>query len=263
VREGGWLIPSLTETTLIHNAGFEGNRFGDATLFIKQPRIPNIIPMRKNEMKGDTPQSRPAHQNDAGQQSSENRASESQWRSSFASILPFRNREQRETSRAAVQEVPETAVPPAVDRKIPGTETAAETASAAARESQLLGLARKLADQGALEEACATAALAVEQAKMDPEAHFIYGTILRETGETSAALDEFHRALYLDHGYISAHFALGSLYRHIGEQARANRHLRNALDLLQGCCDQDVVIDHGELTARRMMEIIRTMLGEQ
>ncbi|MDT8325028.1 MAG: protein-glutamate O-methyltransferase CheR, partial [Bacteroidota bacterium] len=86
VREGGWLIPSLTETTLIHNAGFEGNRFGDATLFIKQPRVPNIIPMKKR------PESESRSQNPA------ERATASQWRSSFASILPFRSRAQHATT---------------------------------------------------------------------------------------------------------------------------------------------------------------------
>ncbi|MDT8324818.1 MAG: tetratricopeptide repeat protein, partial [Bacteroidota bacterium] len=133
----------------------------------------------------------------------------------------------------------------------------------AVSESQLLALARRLADQGALEEARSTAALAVEKVKMDPEAHFIYATILREMGETSQAIEEFNRALYLDHGYISAHFAMGSIYQHLGEKARAQRHLRNALELLRGCRDHDAIIDHGELTGRRMMDIIRTMLGEE
>lgn len=259
VREGGWLIPSLTETTLIHNAGFEGNRFGDATLFIKQPRIPNIIPMKKRS--GSESMARSAAE----------RATESQWRSSFASILPFRARTpQVETApKKDDATVAHTPRPPVEDT--PPAAAVTERDAAEARrdnetkisDSQLLGLARKLADQGALDEAAATAAMAVEKAKMDPEAHFIYATILREMGETSQAIDEFHRALYLDHGYISAHFALGSLYQHLGDPVRARRHLRNALELLQGCRDHDAIIDHGELTGRRMMEIIRNMLGEE
>jgi chemotaxis protein methyltransferase CheR len=251
VREGGWLIPSLTETTLIHDAGFEGNRFGDAILFVKQPRMPNIIPMKKGE--GNVTRS----------QAPAERATESQWRSSFASILPFRAHEKRTATQAALKETPAAQEPHSMDREVPSSDPTSDSVTASVSESQLLVLARKLADQGALEEACATAEMAAEQAKMDPEAHFIYATILREMGETSKAIDEFNRALYLDHGYISAHFAMGSLYRHLGETARARRHLRNALELLHGCDDPDAIIDHGELTVRRMMDIIQTMLGEE
>ncbi len=272
VRDGGWLIPSLTETTLINNAGFEGQRFGEATLFRKAPRIPNVIPMK------------PKSAGAKSAQASADGPSESQWRSSFASILPFKTKHQ--AAAAAKGETPqknERAGEPTARAfdddtyAVPGEEISGQTsadvvvkkaaeprkATKNTPEVSLLQIARKLADQGALDEASATAKMAVEQSKMDPQSHFMYATILREMGETSLALEEFHRALYLDHGYIAAHFAMGSLYQHLGDRQRARRHLRNALELLEAMEQPDALIDPGELTARRMTDIIRIMLGEE
>lgn len=294
VRESGWLIPSLTETTLINNAGFEGVRFGEATMFRKQPNIQNIIPMKQEsatQQSSSSPQDQPAV---------------SQWRSSFASILPFGAKQKRaknseqgrsnaeqptsiheasteETTDAsagkahdplknvstthATRDVTDVLVDSQTNSPAKEKQTDADSAphvlAANAEKNALVQLAQKLADQGALDEARSTAWMAVEQAKMDPHAHIIYGTILREIGETKSAMDEFHRALYLDHGCVPAHFYLGSLYSHMGETSKARRHFRNALELLDTMDDQDAVIEPGALTVRRMKDIIRTMSGEQ
>ena len=56
---------------------------------------------------------------------------------------------------------------------------------------------------------------------------------------------------------------MGSLYQHLGDRQRARRHLRNALELLEAMEQPDALIDPGELTARRMTDIIRIMLGEE
>ncbi|MDX9758760.1 MAG: protein-glutamate O-methyltransferase CheR, partial [Bacteroidota bacterium] len=53
LREHGWLIPSLTETTLINNPGFEGARFGDATLYRKQAHIPRLFTLRPSRTEED------------------------------------------------------------------------------------------------------------------------------------------------------------------------------------------------------------------
>jgi hypothetical protein len=46
LRENGWLMPSLTETTLINNPGFEGERFGDATCTASSRTCRNCLPFR-------------------------------------------------------------------------------------------------------------------------------------------------------------------------------------------------------------------------
>ena len=95
---------------------------------------------------------------------------------------------------------------------------------------------------------------------MDPTARFIYATILRESGETSRAMQEFHRALYLDPHFIPAHFAMGSMYRHLGEHERAHRHLRNALQLLKSFDDMNTLVVPGEISAGHMIDMITTMI---
>ena len=260
LREGGWLIPSLTETTLIHDAAFEGIRFGEATLFRRQSRFANIIPFSKSRttaVKDDATlqqeQSAPSAATVSGSSSSERvKAAPSRQR---ASVIP-----QLEQAQQGPHSMLEKTAEIDTVRRDNEQIARAPSTDDRSREAELLRLARTLADQGDLEEACTAAKLAVDVAKMDPDTHFMYATILREKGETATALQEFHRALYLDNGYIPAHFAMGSLYQSPGELQRPKRHLRNALELLQRPDDAD---RPGEISARRMGEIIRTMLGEE
>jgi chemotaxis protein methyltransferase CheR len=237
-------------------------RFGDATLFRKQQQIARIIPLR-------TP---PDHDHWKTQHTRDEEAREQS--DGFASILPFRSggsttpdRSERGAApiRSTSPEKVTVGKPDIATRSTPATDLEHGVDCSKpeqGREEELIHIARTLADQGLMEDACSAARLAVEAAKMNPQAHFMYATILREMGETSESIKEFHRALYLDNGFVPAHFALGSLYQHLGDTPRGHRHLRNAYDLLQNSREGVVYSDTSEMSPRRMLEIVRSMLGE-
>lgn len=249
VVENGWLIPSLTETTLINNPGFEGRRFGDATLFRKQSRVSHIFSLRKKETEpGDSDSQTDVNATLAGPKG---------WKAlpEIAGVSKTRRRESiTDSQTAASKPSPAGSVTATVKRK-QSVERAERN-----REQELVSTARRYADQGELQKALAAAREAVDVEKMNPQIRIMYATILRESGETSLAMQEFHRALYLDHGSIPAHFAVASMYRHLGRNDRAQRHFRNALQLLEACEDKHAVIEPGGLSVKRMIDIIHTML---
>ena len=249
--ENGWLIPSLTETTLINNPGFEGVRFGDATLFRKQGRVSHIFSLRKKPAAQDEPRSA------SGTGDADSRLKDWKPLPESAGVQSARKREFRpDIPSAGNRQNPEPDVGAAVLRKQKQEPPERRHAE------ELLITARRFADQGELQKAEAAARAAVEADKMNPHAHIMFATILRESGETSLAMQEFHRALYLDHGSIPAHFAVASMYRHLGRKDRAQRHFRNALQLLESCEDMHAVIEPGGLSVKRMIDIIHTMLRE-
>lgn len=253
VLENGWLIPSLTETTLINNPGFEGVRFGDATLFRKQGRVSHILSLKKK------PAEKVGESDPYPAMGEETASAMRQW-----NVLP--EKRQVNTSDGTAAEISAPGFHSATKPETGITSTATRKRRHERAESrhveELIDTARRYADQGEFPEALAAARGAVETEKMNSQAHIIYATILRETGKTSLAMQEFHRALYLDHGSIPAHFAVGSMYRHLGRNDRARRHFRNALELLESCEDKNAVVDPGGLSVRRMIEIITTMLSE-
>ncbi|MBN1446908.1 MAG: tetratricopeptide repeat protein [Bacteroidetes bacterium] len=251
VIDRGWLIPSLTETTLINNPGFEGVRFGEATLFRKQGRISHILSLRKTtqEEKDDADPPAPSAPSIPTQAptASSSAFTAPSYRPQEADTLPLRKSTGTALAELTVDVLPQTA-------RVPGVEPH--------KRDMLLREAQGYADHGDLSAAHNIVQEVVETDKMNPQVRFIFATILREMGETSLAMQEFHRALYLDHGFIPAHFALGSLYRHLGETQRARRHFRNALQLLEACRDKDATVESAEISVRRMIEIVKTMLRE-
>lgn len=267
VVESGWLIPSLTETTLINNPGFEGVRFGEATLYRKQAHISHILSLRPKQNESDSEALQTARKKPRKTRSlmsmlrsgepQEDRADK---RESSASTPKDRDRPSPE---APSVDADRSQTPDGRESATQQTDTDLPLAAAAIpSHNPMLDAAMQLADEGKLEQAMQKARAAVEGAKMDPNGRFIYATILREAGETSRAMKEFQRALYLNPDFIPAHFALGSLYRHLGQSERAHRHLRNALQLLKAFQDKDAVVQPGEMSAARMIDIIQTMITQ-
>jgi chemotaxis protein methyltransferase CheR len=112
-----------------------------------------------------------------------------------------------------------TAVPPASEGAAP------------APNADRLSDARALADRGQLDEALRACQSALSRNQMDPEAHFLLGTIHQERGEAPEALAALRRALYLAPDLAAAHAAMGHLLRVRGESRRARRHLEAAARL--------------------------------
>ncbi len=263
LRPDGWLVPSMTETTLINVPGLEGVRFGDMTLFRHQQAEVPVAASKGSEdsVPLDTP---PMLDREQG------------YRSSFEEILPGKIFGKASSagivdqSSAHEYHLSLPSLPSVVDQhsfeelidslpeegvKVPAVSSGYDPAQEAADN------AKALADAGKLDEALEAAEQAVADHKMSPYCHFILGTILRELGETQRALQSFDRALYLDPVFIPAHFGIGALYRFLGKRDKAARHLGNALELIEAVPDQDAMMVWSDMTARNLAAIIRAMDG--
>lgn len=291
LQEHGWLIPSLTETTLINNPGFEGVRFGDATLYRKQPHVANILRFSSGAAQADSAAamdvSRSAKEAPAATDE-RNPGRRNPFTGLFGRKLQDSKGERDEEilharipdseasietagaleSTASAEEIGPDTTADGVRRieAIPehpaspdGNGAAAIVADASGVHALLLE-ARLLADSGAIEQALALVQSAIATDKMDPQSHFMLGTILRERGETTQALLAFERALYLNQDFIPAHFSIGMLYQQLGHRSKARRHFGIALTLLDAIGDRDVLLEPGEISAQRMADIIHSLL---
>jgi chemotaxis protein methyltransferase CheR len=153
--------------------------------------------------------------------------------------------------------LPAPAPPPA---RLPATtpSTAAQTARVE-RSDPALDV-RHLANQGKLQEALAACVRAIAENKLDPALHYLHAIILSEEnldGEAKAALK---RTLYIDPDFLVAHFALGKLALRQGNAPAARKSFNNALALLSGFAQNDILPEAEGLTAGRLSEIVRATL---
>lgn len=121
--------------------------------------------------------------------------------------------------------------------------------------------ARACADQGRLAEALACCEQALEQDKVDARSHYLRAMILQELGESEQCGAALARALYLDPHCALAHFALGNLRRRQGRGEESLRHFLNALSVLSGYQDGEVLPETEGLTAGRLAEIIELSIS--
>lgn len=255
LRDDGWLVPSMTEVTLVNAPGLESRRFGDVTLFARQNRIATLLQFPRPDAVEDEP-SGDAHEH-------------YHFRNPFASLLHLREdaatmstdsafaREDQTSTRDEVNAESEVLEPS--QHVVAGEQ--GDPASSGSKDDgmSLLRRALELADSGSLDQARVLAERAVELEKMKPEAHFVLATILREMGETSAAAAAFDRALYLDHELIVAHVAAASVQRMLGRAERARRHIATARGLLLRLGGSDAAVPLSDLTAGALLDMLGTL----
>jgi chemotaxis protein methyltransferase CheR len=124
-------------------------------------------------------------------------------------------------------------------------------------------LARIYANLGELGQARQWAERALAADKISAGVHYLLALILQEQGAMQAAVAALRRALYVEPDFVLAHFALGTLLRRQERQKEADRHLANALQLLQRYQDDDVLPDSDGLAVNRLRAMIRSMLAEE
>jgi chemotaxis protein methyltransferase CheR len=129
--------------------------------------------------------------------------------------------------------------------------------------SEMVLLARSLANQGRLADALAWCNRAVAAEKLSPSCHYLRATILHEQGALDEAARALRRAIYLDHKFVVAHFALGNLARVRGRFAEADRHFVNALHLLREHDQDDILPESEGMTAGRLAETITATMAEE
>ena len=121
-------------------------------------------------------------------------------------------------------------------------------------------LARIFANQGLLADALTWCDTLVAMDKVNPVGHYLRAVVLQEQGAMAAAIEALKRALYLDQNFVLAHFDLGHLTLRLGRLHEARRHMQNALHLLRGYRQDDVVPESEGMTAGRLSEIVMAML---
>ncbi len=126
----------------------------------------------------------------------------------------------------------------------------------------LILLTKVYANQGKLQKAQEWCEKVIQIDKLDPSLYFMQATILQELNIKEGAAKSLSRALYLDQDFVMAHFALGSLLQAEGKKREAQRHFRNALQLLEKYRPDDVLTGDEGLSAGRLAEIIRSMQQE-
>lgn len=169
-------------------------------------------------------------------------------------------------SRAApVQAVAKVPVPkpsPILPLRQPLVPTASATKSpdAAPSAPALAARARELADQRRMSEALTWCDRWIDAEKLDPNAHYLRGMILAETGDVPAACAAFERSLFIAPDGVMASLALAGLERTRGREGKAVRLYRNILVMLDPM-PPDAGIEHAEgVTARQLVALVRDLL---
>jgi chemotaxis protein methyltransferase CheR len=98
---------------------------------------------------------------------------------------------------------------------------------------------------------------AVAADRLNAASHYLLGTILQELGRGPEAVPAYKRALYLEPDFVLGEFALAMLYRDQHRTHEAARHFANALLILDGHAEDDVLPESDGMTAGRLKEIIR------
>lgn len=117
------------------------------------------------------------------------------------------------------------------------------------------------ADQGRLAEAADYCERAVAADRLNPERLYLLAAIRREQGQNDLAAQSLTRALYLDPRFVLAHFALGNLCLAQGSRGEAERHFRNAIDLLHRHPPDEALPESEGLSAGRLAEIVASVLS--
>lgn len=121
-------------------------------------------------------------------------------------------------------------------------------------------MARACANQGRLDEALQWCDKALDADKLSAALHCLRASILQEQGMSEEAAAALRRALFLDPDHVLAHFALGNLQRRRGKRNDAERHFRNALTVLEGFAQLQVLPESEGMTAGRLAEVVRSTL---
>jgi len=120
--------------------------------------------------------------------------------------------------------------------------------------SALLGKAN--ANLGDWREAEKWCLQAIEKDKLHLEAYYTLALVLQHEGQLPQALDMMRKVVYIDHNYILGHYGLANLFFENNQFPQAQKSLDNALRLLQGKPDDQMVTGSHDITIGRLREAI-------
>jgi chemotaxis protein methyltransferase CheR len=113
-------------------------------------------------------------------------------------------------------------------------------------------------DQGRLQMAEELYQQAICEDRLNPDPYFHLAMIVQELGDSDKAVSTLRKVIYLDPDFTMAHFHLGIL---APESRDRRRHLTIACELLAKVDQQAHLPCADQMTAGRILEMARAMLG--
>jgi len=118
----------------------------------------------------------------------------------------------------------------------------------------LLGKAN--ANLGDWQEAEKWCLQAIEKDKLSLEAYYTLALVFQHEGQLPQALGMMKKVVYIDHNYILGHYGLANLFFENDQFPQAHKSLDNALRLLHGEPDDQMVFGSNDITVGRLREAI-------
>lgn len=234
LMDEGWLVISPVEASHATSSLFKDVKFPAATLYKKAKRDGFEVPSAGTGIESQIPKR-------------DNAASQL-----LHDIPPAPAKEERAGAvheKLSLRERP--GEPVSSDEKLPQGDIDAASMSLQARAA---------ADQGRLSDALELCEKALSADKLNPSLHYLYATVLQESGRVDAAAASFKRSIYIDQDFVIAHFALGNLMERQGRHKEAVRHLENACSILKAHGQDDILPESEGISAGRLIEIIQAMM---
>ena len=125
---------------------------------------------------------------------------------------------------------------------------------------ELAGVARALANRGQIDEALVWSERWIAADKVNPAAHYLHAMVQQEMGQREAARRSLQRVIYLQPRFALAHFALGNLARSDERPDEANKHFKNALEVLQDSPPAELLPESDGMTAEQLVAILTTLI---
>jgi tetratricopeptide (TPR) repeat protein len=122
--------------------------------------------------------------------------------------------------------------------------------------------ARAAAAEGDFAAAEALCRQATDRWTLRAEPYYLLGVLSQTSGDESAALDAFRKALYVDRTFVPALLAVATVYRQAGQPERAQRALARAQRLLVGRPDDEQILAEEPFTVGRLREVLSQSLGD-
>ncbi len=230
--EGGWLIVSLTETSILRFSPLMMVNFPEAMVYRKDSES-----LRKLGTGAACPTLQPVVK--------------------FTDRITVRPKIPGGRERLPAQP-PRTppAAAPRPTRKAEAAAAAPGPEPSPAQVQEMARLARNCADQGDLAAALSWCEQALKANRLNPAWHYLRAAILQEQDAVAEAILSLRKALYLDRDFVMAHFALGNLALRQADHRGARKHFDNVLALLEDQPPDEQLPESEGITAGRLKEIV-------
>jgi chemotaxis protein methyltransferase CheR len=117
-------------------------------------------------------------------------------------------------------------------------------------------LSRAYANRGMLSEAEHWCTRAIAADKMNAASRYLLALIRIEQHRPDDAMSALRKAIYLEPDFVVAHFTLANLYRRKRKHGESERHLRNALLVLQRFRSEEELPESEGMTAGSLIAMI-------